>query len=384
MTSNRQLRAACFMLAGARLGLSARLAAVASLLTLAACQTPPVNPNPVPVDEGVSRTTVLSQSNVERGGQSLLDVSIVLFQHETDALTESEARLHNAERHYFPLLFKEVLDQSGYWGAVRVLPEADVGSELECEGRILHSHASELRLSLICRDATGAVWLDKTSFQRTGEKDYLDEQMAVQDPFRPLFYDLANELAAALNNRFADSAELIRATALMRYGIALAPDTFSAFVRPVDDRFELVGLPAKGDPMRERITRIRESEYLFVDAVDEAYNEVLINLVVPYRIWRQYQYEFETYNQLLGADDRVGRQQLAFDYDALLGAYRRYQDYRRNQDELEEMADSLNRSLAPTLAEVEGRVLELSGNLAGQYRMWRSLLRQLYREEGGE
>jgi len=115
-----------------------------------------------------------------------------------------------------------------------------------------------------------------------------------------------------------------------------------------------------------------------------AYNEVLINMVGPYRIWRQYQYEFETYNQLLGADDRVGRQQLAFDYDALLGAYRRYQDYRRNQDELEEMADSLNRSLAPTLAEVEGRVLELSGNLAGQYRMWRSLLRQLYREEGGE
>jgi len=382
MTS-RQQRVAWFMLAGARLGLSARLAAVASLLTLAACQTPPVNPNPVPVDEGVSRTTVLSQSNVERG-QSLLDVSIVLFQHETDALTESETRLHNAERHYFPLLFKEVLDQSGYWGAVRVLPEADVGSELECEGRILHSNASELRLSLICRDATGAVWLDETSFQRTGEMDYLDEQMAVQDPFRPLFYDLANELADALNNRFADSAELIRATALMRYGIALAPDTFSAFVRPVDDRFELVGLPAKGDPMRERITRIRESEYLFVDAVDEAYNEVLINMVGPYRIWRQYQYEFETYNQLLGADDRVGRQQLAFDYDALLGAYRRYQDYRRNQDELEEMADSLNRSLAPTLAEVEGRVLELSGNLAGQYRMWRSLLRQLYREEGGE
>ena len=384
MTSNRQLRAACFMLAEARLGLSARLAAVASLLTLAACQTPPVNPNPVPADEGVARTTVLSQSNVERSGRSLLDVSIVLFKHETDALTESETRLHNAERHYFPLLFKEVLDQSGYWGAVRVLPEADVGSELECEGRILNSHASELRLSLICRDATGAVWLDKTAFQRTGEKDYLDEQMAVQDPFRPLFYDLANELAAALDNRFADSAELIRATALMRYGIALAPDTFSAFVRPVDDRFELVGLPAKGDPMRERITRIRESEYLFVDAVDEAYNEVLINMVGPYRIWRQYQYEFETYNQLLGADDRVGRQQLAFDYDALLGAYRRYQDYRRNQDELEEMADSLNRSLAPTLAEVEGRVLELSGNLAGQYRMWRSLLRQLYREEGGE
>ena len=383
MASNRQQRAARSKLAARRPGLSARLAAVASLLTLAACQTPPVNSTPVPVDEGVSRTTVLSQSNVERG-QSLLDVSIVLFQHETDALTESETRLHNAERHYFPLLFKEVLDQSGYWGAVRVLPEADVGSELECEGRILHSHAAELRLRLICRDATGAVWLDKTSFQRAGEKDYLDEQMAVQDPFRPLFYELANELAAALSNRFAESAELIRATALMRYGIALAPDTFRAFVRPVDDRFELVGLPAKGDPMRERITRIRESEFLFVDAVDEAYNEVLINMVGPYRIWRQYQYEFETYNQLLGADDRVGRQQLAFDYDALLGAYRRYQDYRRNQDELEEMADSLNRSLAPTLAEVEGRVLELSGNLAGQYRMWRSLLRQLYQEEGRE
>ena len=186
-------------------------------------------------------------------------MSIVLFQHETDALTESETRLHNAERHYFPLLFKEVLDQSGHWGAVRVLPEADVGSELECEGRILHSHASELRLSLICRDATGAVWLDKTSFQRTGEKDYLDQQMAVQDPFRPLFYDLANELAAALINRFADSAELIRATALMRYGIALAPDTFSAFVKPVDDRFELCLLYTSPSPRDQRGSRMPSS-----------------------------------------------------------------------------------------------------------------------------
>ena len=285
-------------------------------------------------------------------------------------------------------LFSSALQGSarsvGYWGAVRVLPEADVGSELECEGRILHSHAAELRLRLICRDATGAVWLDKTSFQRAGEKDYLDEQMAVQDPFRPLFYELANELAAALSNRFAESAELIRATALMRYGIALAPDTFRAFVRPVDDRFELVGCQRKATPCVSVSRASERASILFVDAVDEAYNEVLINMVGPYRIWRQYQYEFETYNQLLGADDRVGRQQLAFDYDALLGAYRRYQDYRRNQDELEEMADSLNRSLAPTLAEVEGRVLELSGNMAGHYRMWRSLLRQLYQEEGRE
>ena len=66
MTSNRQQRAACFIRQG-RLDLSARLAAVASLLTLVACQTPPES-NPVPTGEGVSRTTVLSQSNVERGG----------------------------------------------------------------------------------------------------------------------------------------------------------------------------------------------------------------------------------------------------------------------------------------------------------------------------
>ena len=92
MASNRQQRAARPKLAARWLGLSALLAAVASLLTLAACQTPPVNPNPGPVDEGVSRTTALGQSNVERGGQSLLDVSVVLFQHETDALTESETR----------------------------------------------------------------------------------------------------------------------------------------------------------------------------------------------------------------------------------------------------------------------------------------------------
>ena len=48
MASNRQQRAARSKLAARRPGLLARLAAVASLLTLAACQTPPVNSTPVP------------------------------------------------------------------------------------------------------------------------------------------------------------------------------------------------------------------------------------------------------------------------------------------------------------------------------------------------
>ena len=166
MTSKRQQRAARPKLAARWLGLSALLAAVASLLTLAACQTPQVNTNLVPVDVGVSRTTALSQSNVERG-QSLLDVSIVLFQHETDALTESETRLHNAER-LFSLLFKEVLDQSGL-GSSSGIARARCWLGARGEGGFC-TRTPQLRLRLICGTRAGPYGSIKRPFSALARK----------------------------------------------------------------------------------------------------------------------------------------------------------------------------------------------------------------------
>jgi len=332
----------------------------------------PVRAVPVTLDQSTGETTA-----------PLMNVSIALFENRLNAATQSEARLIEAEKHYFSMQLKEVLDQSGYWGAVRVVPSAESTAELGCEGHIEDAHAARLHLQIRCVDASGDIWFDESMRHEAEASDYLDDALAKTDPFSPLFFRVANALSQRLKRQSSEVLIDLQAVALMRYGVLLAPATFRSYIASAEDRYVLLGYPAKDDPMLRRIERIRDSEFSFVDAVDEAYAEVMQKMVGPYHIWRQYQFEFEDYNQTLGATDRVGRQQLAFDYDALLRAYRRYQDFRQNQDELEEMADSLNRSLAPTLAEVEGRVVELSGSLSDQYRMWRSVLRDLYLEEFG-
>ena len=332
----------------------------------------PVRAVPVTLDQSTGGTTA-----------PLLNVSIALFENRSNAATQSEARLIEAEKHYFSMQLKEVLDQSGYWGAVRVVPSAESTAELGCEGHIKDAHAARLHLQIRCVDASGEIWFDESMRHEAEASDYLDDALAKTDPFSPLFFRVANALSERLKRQSSGVLIDLQAVALMRYGVELAPATFLSYIGSTEDRYVLLGYPAEDDPMLRRIERIRDSEFSFVDAVDEAYAEIMQKMVGPYHIWRQYQFEFEDYNQALGATDRVGRQQLAFDYEALLRAYRRYQDFRQNQDELEEMADSLNRSLAPTLAEVEGRVVELSGSLSDQYRMWRSVLRNLYLEESG-
>jgi hypothetical protein len=139
-------------------------------------------------------------------------------------------------------------------------------------------------------------------------------------------------------------------------------------------------VPASG-PMVVRVQRIRDSEYQFIDAMDEQYRLIYQQMIVPYRVWRQYQYEFEDYNTSLG-DRSVGAQRrAAASYEVMLSTYKRYQDYKRNEDELSQMARSLAQTLSPTLGRIEGQVVELTGNLEQQYELWRSYLLRLYEAE---
>ena len=52
-----------------------------------------------------------------------------------------------------------------------------------------------------------------------------------------------------------------------------------------------------------------------------------------------------------------------------------------NEDELRELADSFKTEIHPTISELEGKVIELSGPLEDQYRQWRALLQTLYIQE---
>ena len=58
-------------------------------------------------------------------------------------------------------------------------------------------------------------------------------------------------------------------------------------------RPELAKLPADGDPMFERVARIRERDYLLVDTYHDQYLTFYDEVETSYIEWRSYSYEEE-------------------------------------------------------------------------------------------
>ena len=312
--------------------------------------------------------------NDDRG----LNLSVLLFKSDMSIQGPDRAKLLPAEIRYLTYLLRQQVVASGFWGAVRVTPTEDVTAEVTCAGRLIDVRPAHLAVGIKCQDALGQVWFEETFSEEIAAEAYLQSESA-DDPYLNVMTQIANRLAearAALSDQ--DERRLVEA-AVLRYGYGLSQKSFQQYLALNQEGiWRVTRLPSVTDPMFQRVMRIRESEYQLIDALDEQFSVVFEAMVVPYRLWRQYQYEFEVYNQALGEKSSERSRQVAADYQALLSTYRRYQDYRRNEDELAEMSESFMRSLTPTLARVEGQVLELTGNLDQQYELWRSYLRQIY------
>jgi len=66
----------------------------------------------------------------------------------------------------------------------------------------------------------------------------------------------------------------------------------------------LLRLPAEDDPMLARVERVREREYLFIDTLDEYFENYHRNMYESYQDWREATYEEAIAYKLLRAEAR--------------------------------------------------------------------------------
>ena len=66
---------------------------------------------------------------------------------------------------------------------------------------------------------------------------------------------------------------------------------------------------------------------------------------------------------------------------AVLSGIQKYSDAKNAAQEVKELATSFENEAAAQVVEVEGRSLKLTGTAEEQYREWRRLLAEIYREE---
>lgn len=346
------------------------------LLVLSACTSAPVVQTPLP------EPAVVSLSYSSKTHADPLNVSIVLFNGKTSEVSRIYAPIREAESAYLPVQLRNTLDESGYWGAVNVVPSNDVAAELLVTGSIVESDAVTLALDIEVRDSRGHVWFSKVYRDYATDYGYDLLENTAKDPFQDLFNQIANDMSEAQSLLQPSDRLRILDTSMLRYAMLLSPEAFSRYLI-VDDTGEIAmqGLPARNDPLYARVRQIRDREFSMQDVVDEHFENFYDDMQKIYPFWRQSSYELLVYNnQLEGRQHRGPR---AGSWAAVESVYRTYKELKLNEDELRELAGSFEREISPTVTEMEGRVIELQGSLSNQYKTWRRLLREIYAETTG-
>ncbi len=308
---------------------------------------------------------------------SALDVSIPVFD---PGVPEDRSlhrdlqvfpRIRSIEALLLPFVLRDTLARSGEWGAVRVVPDAEPAAELSVSGAIVASDGHTLTIQVQARDAVGNVWLEQ-SFTGTNA-----------DNFQGLFDAVAAELAARQRQFSPGQIGNIREVSMLRYAQSLAPSAFAGYLSSTaEGRYSVIRLPARNDPMLERIHRLRETGYVITDAVDAKYQELHAEIATVYEIWRKYRRKNVTYQEDQSAEVlAVGSGAERGSYEYYKNLYDNYKWDRMAAQEQDRLAVAFHTEVGPRIIAMERRVAELDGWIDEKQATWNRLLEELFEAE---
>jgi hypothetical protein len=369
------------------------------------------------VSQSVKSTTVapIKTPSAVVAEEQLLDVAVVVFNpglDDYDADDQVYPEVRKAEARFMPLLLSEAMQDSGAWGAVRVVPNDAQITDLMVRGEILHSNGKELQLAITATDSRGYVWLDKKYTGIASLYSYESTTGNKSDPFQTLYNTIANDLLQHQEELNPKERSDVRVISELAFARGFSPDAFDGYLEKTrSGRYEVKRLPAENDPMLARVREIRERDHLYVDTLQTYYTNFDAQMAGPYQEWRKNSYESvmalekmqaeSTRNLILGSVAVIAGIAAATSGDSsasrtagqvgmIGGGYllKSGMDKRNEAQihavELEELGKSLEAEVAPQNIELEDRTVTLSGNVDQQYAQWRALLADIYRAEIGE
>ena len=283
------------------------------------------------------------------------------------------------ETRLLPMYLRYRLEQSGSFGAVRVVPQPDQGAELRITGEILKSDGSVLELAIKAQDSSGKIWLDRSFKGTAAPSQSLNGDQLAQDDFASLFGEIVSALKQQAQQLDSSHYDNIHNVALLRYGLGLAPAAFSPYLdEDKDGTVSIKRMPANDDPLFKRILDIRDREYQFIDVVDEDYGRFYTKAYPLYVLWRQSereQVESSTSRNTEALANTGGFSRGS--YHALLQSYNNYRWVKLQELYVDELGEGFTNEVEPTQVELNDSVFRLTGNLDQQYRQWRDILAQL-------
>jgi hypothetical protein len=344
--------------------------------------------------------------------EALLDISIPplndgLYLTDEDDTVFPEVRY--AEAIYFSNQLAKTMEKSGAWGAIRVTPSDNVVMDLYVTGVIRQSDGEKMDLSITVRDTSGKQWFDKRYKQVTGKYAYDRRLKNVGDPFQNLFTRIANDILEYREKLSHDDVVKLRQISELRFAKDFSPEAFSEHIS--ENRKGILSierLPAQNDSILQRVQKIRERDYLYVDTMQDYYDGFSQNMHLAYQDFRRASYDSVVKARQL---NKQGTKRIVAGIGAILaGIYGRYEGNSRIQQDagtataavggyiiksglekkqqaaahtesIAEMGSSLEAEIAPQVIELEDRTVTLAGSVESQYDQWRELLQQIYDQE---
>lgn len=359
------------------------------------CATNTVKVNPE--EEIETETTQLQESK-------LLDVGILLF--EKGEITEKQKEdegvhddIRKAEARFMAYHLKETMQRTNGWGAIRVLPTESQIADVIVLGTIISSNGEKLTLQIDVSDSRGQLWFQKTYKTVADEETYIYAKPG-RDVYQYVYNRIANDIYRHRKKLTESELVTIRNTSELRYAAGVSPDPFTSYVTTsLDGQSTIIRLPANDDPQLDRVRKVREREFLFIDTINEHYSNFYNEMWDPYENWRKYYFIEAEQRRMV---ERRANQTKAvaalvmiagllrggtglFTTGALL--YKNGMAIREeaeiHNDAIRELGDSLQAEVSPLVVEIQGRTVELTGSIEEQYQKWRELLHEIYIHETG-
>jgi hypothetical protein len=342
-----------------------------------------------------------------------LDVAVIEFDPGLPADGESipddlYPEIREAEAKLLPLQLARTLEETGHWGAVSIVPVEPLASDVTVTATILHSDGRDLHLLVQVRDSVGRTWF-KQKYRTTAIAGSYGSADKALDPHQPMFNTIANEMLEARSKLEAKQLEEIAAISELEFASRLSPEIFDGYLATDEDGMvEIVRLPARDEPMLERVAEVRLRDEMFVDTMGIHYQNFAAQLESNYWYWR------ETSSQEIYAKEALRREQAARGVGivlmvaavALTGAFAsapaaisaavagatiiQYQmqiitalgqQRQMHEEGLLELAESFQAEVQPMVVELDSTNVRLTGTTAAQYEEWQRLLHEIYLAE---
>ena len=405
MTSTRRVPAADPRGWGAGL----RFLLLALLGLAAGCGTPgPPTRKALPAEP-------LLQSQTQTPEAELLDVGIQVF--TTAKVTEDVAEetgtteeIRKAESQFMPYHLRATLQQTGYFGSVMVIPVPSQAVDVLVAGEIVHSNGEGSRVDITVSDAAGFRWFRKRYEAKAKEASYTGNKPGEKDALQDMYNAIANDIVRYLQRITPAERVRIRDIARLQFAEQFAPDAFSGYLaRDKDGHAVVQRLPSADDAQLKRILKVREREYMFLEALNGHYETLYQKMWGSYENWRKFNLTEITamrevqnsafWQKVAGFGlialaialevgdvkytDTVSDVLVLAGTQVVINGFNVSEQTGMHKAALQELSDSFSKEATPMRLDLEGKVVELKGTAEEQYAKWRKILRDVYYAETG-